>query len=176
MLLKRRWYKTAKEKGCIIVKSAGNSGVRGKEKDYPIDTPYMTVAASNEFQTLGTFSTGGMITAPGVGVFTTLSTKHEYGTATSNNQCNKGNLQMGPINGTSFASPITAGVMGQILTILKARNVVPRDPAKKVALVKSIALASAKWGKLTGSGEGVINALGAVIIAENINSTNATMI
>ena len=172
----QRWYKKAEERGCLIVKAAGNSGIKERERDqsYPMETPYISVAATNEFQTEGGFSTKGMIAAPGVGVFTTLSTKHDYSTSVSDRQCNMNNLSMGPINGTSFASPITAAVKGQILSILKARNVVPRYPAKKIALIKSIALASVKWGEMTGSGKGVINALGAVIIAENINSGNMT--
>ena len=173
---REKWYKTAEQKGCLVVKSAGNGGVRGAQKriDYPIETPFSTVSASNKFQSEGSSSTTGMIKAPGVGVYTILSTKHDYNSPTNDHTCNMNNLLMGLIDGTSFAASISSGVKGQILTILNARKIVPHDPQKKVALIKSIELASAKWGELTGSGNGVVNALGAAIIAENINKSNMT--
>ena len=174
-LTKEKWYELAVEKGCIVVKSAGNRGVREKYKEisYAIDEPYMTVAATNEFQELEGFSTKGMSAAPGGGVYATLSSKHEYSSRTSDNACNMNNQTMGPINGTSFASPILAAVLGQIQTILNARNLLPKDPKEKVILTKSIEMAAKKWNEMAGGGA-VTNALGAAIIAENIDSDNMT--
>ncbi|MBT6325163.1 MAG: S8/S53 family peptidase, partial [Bdellovibrionales bacterium] len=170
------WYKKAKERGCLVVKSAGNSGVKNaKKQEIPIDAPFISVAASDQFSEEATFSTKGMISAPGAGVYSLLSHHHEYSNSTIKNGCRLNGAAVGPINGTSFSSPILAGVAGQVLTILKSNKAMPADPVKKVSLLKSILLASVKWNRETGSKNNSVNALLATLIATKMTNNNYTL-
>ena len=167
-ITKELWYREAVAKGCIVVKAAGNSGVKRNARPVDLKAPFVSVAASQSFGGEASFSTNGLITAPGEGVFSVLSAQHEYSDYTSSNSCQKNGSSIGPINGTSFASPAVAGVLGQIVTVLRARGKLPADPVKKVELVKSILFASTQMGDYFKNDQ-MVNALGAVLIASNVN-------
>ncbi len=170
VLEKELWYKAAAEKGCLVVKAAGNSGIKanGTRAPVPLDAPFLKVAASDEFSDDAPFSSEGGIYGPGSGVFSLLSAQHFYDQETRKNSCVVGKNQVGPINGTSFAAPLVAGVAGQVITILRSRDVLPKDPKAKLKLVKSILSASAQWSKESGSRQPVVNALTAALMAKAV--------
>jgi len=162
-----KWFNFARDHGCIIIKAAGNGGYKRDVKESNLDWPIVTVAASQSFGGESSFSTSGEIMAPGEGVYSVLSSAHEYSSSTADNSCDEKGVKRGPINGTSFAAPAVAGVMGQIITILKSRGQLPRDPVKKIKLVKSILYASTKVGSYFQNSS-MVNALGAALIASGI--------
>lgn len=167
----QEWYDEAQRQGCLVVQSSGNSGYRRNEFEAPpIDSPYLTVAATNELAVDASFSTVGMITAPGEGVYTLLSHNHEYRDSTIRNACRYNGHVIGPINGTSFASPALAGVAGQVISVLRAKGTLPENPRKKLALIKSILLASTNWNAQVGRNPTQVNALAATKIATNLTT------
>ena len=163
------WYKKAKELGCLVVKSSGNGGIKKKAFDHkvPEDAPVILVGAINNNGLEATFSTVGDIKAPGEGVYTLVSQDAKTYDYKKKQQCQINGVTYGPINGTSFSSPSSAAVAGQIVTVLKARKVLPQDPIQKVKLIKNILKASA-----LGSPENVVNAYRAVKMASVIENTS----
>lgn len=165
------WYEEAQRQGCLVVQSSGNRGYRSNNFEIPpIDSPFLNVGATNELSLDASFSTVGMITAPGEGVYTLLSNHHEYGDRTTSNACRYNGHIIGPINGTSFASPALAGVAGQVISILRAKGTLPENPRKKLALVKSILFASSNWNEQVGRNPTQVNALAAALIASNLTN------
>lgn len=162
------WYGKAAKRGCLVVKAAGNSGYKSAPipgKAPGLEAPILTVAASDQFSDDAPFSTSGGIFGPGAGVYSLLSSQHEYGEDTTKQACEVGKARVGPVDGTSFAAPLVSGVAAQVITILRSRGALPADPAKKIRLVKSILMASAEWSKESGSRRPVVNALAASLIA-----------
>lgn len=166
------WFEEAQKRGCLVIKSAGNSGVKKKKQKTKSTDPIMTVASNNYYNEESSFSTKGDISAPGEGVYTTLSSQHEYGNSVVERMCHLGGAKgtkIGPINGTSFSSPSVAGVAGQVVTLLKVKNLIPKKPKKKISLIKRILWASS----LIGEGHnGAINGLGAISIVQGLKKNN----
>ncbi len=172
---KELWYEVAERLGCLVVKSAGNGGVREK-KGTPkteLSDPLLLVEALDSFDELASFSSTGMVASPGAGVYSLLSQDHLYGDKIDGKSCEINGNTYGPINGTSFSSPAVAGVAAQIVTVLKAKGVMPGDPKLKVKLIKSILIASQQFPEKRNG----INAYGALLIAQNIskNKQNSTV-
>lgn len=161
------WYEVAQKMGCLIVKAAGNSGIRHKKGSFKvkITDPIISVEALDSFEDPAVFSTTGMIAAPGAGVFSLLSTDHFYGDKIDKNICKKNGNSYGAINGTSFSAPAAAGVATQIVTVLRARGVLPSEPSAKIKMIKSIMIASQAFPKQRNG----INAYAALLIAQNVN-------
>jgi hypothetical protein len=180
---KELWYRKAVEKGCLIVKAAGNSGNKTKKlKPIPAEIPFLSVAASNAFTTDSSFSTNGALSAPGEGVYSLLSAQHQYSPNTNAHACGLdggAGRKLGPVDGTSFASPLVAGIAAQVITILNARSpgklALPENRKDRIKLVKNILLASAKWSKTSGSRQPVVNALVAAQIAQRIALDNGDL-
>ncbi|MDA8792080.1 S8/S53 family peptidase [Bacteriovoracaceae bacterium] len=168
------WYKTALAKGCLVFKSAGNSGYIHEYKKINLSNsnPLMTVGSTNHQNQVSLFSTSGMIYAPGEDVFTLLSHQHKYSKETYRKQCQNFSIPFAPISGTSFSSPISSGVAAQVLTILKLNEQVPSDPEQKISLIKRIMKASTLLNAEGHFSFRRINALAAVYIADQINSDN----
>lgn len=160
------WYEVARKQGCLIVQSAGNSGVRKKTgtRNSDLEDPHLTVEALDQFQEYAKFSTVGMVSAPGHRVFSLLSTHHKYGENTKTSMCTIDQNQHGKISGTSFSAPALAGVASQVVTILKARGIIPKDPALKIKLVKSILFAAQGYPEKRNG----INAYSAALIARKV--------
>lgn len=138
-------------KGGVVVVAAGNTGT---DRGYS-DSPYMiSVSATDSSDVKASWSSFGYyvdVTAPGVSIWTTT---------------NGGGY--GAVNGTSFASPVTAGVVA----LMKAANP-SLSPATLEQVLESTAtdLGSAGWD--TAYGYGRVNAAAAVQIAvqtQNIDS------
>lgn len=94
------------EKGGLVVAAAGNTG---KYEDYQ-DNPYIiSVAATNSSDGLASFSSYGPcvdVSAPGVGIFTTIIGK----------QATSYDYAYGYASGTSLSTPITAGLAALIFS------------------------------------------------------------
>lgn len=175
-LLKKRWYDTARKHGCLVVESAGNSGIKEKlEEDVKtkLEDPHLLVASTNHYSKESKFSTIGDIHAPGQGLYTLVSKNSSIEKMYENIDCKVGGHRVAPINGTSYASPIVAGVASQIVTLLKLNDSLPKDPQRKISLIKGILMASTSFsgGKETSE----INALAAVHIAKGIKHQNFTL-
>ena len=164
------WYQEAMDKGCLIIKSAGNSGFKSYTNyDLPIEAPIILVAATNSAGENSSFSSQGDIFAPGEKVYTLHSlfdTKIED--YEKDEFCKVKNNWMKKINGTSFASPAVAAILGQVLTILKIKNIVPEDPYEKIAILKKIVFASAKWSVQSGDRLFAINSYLSTLIAKHL--------
>ncbi len=161
------WYKKAKELGCLVIKSSGNNGIKKKSFEQKVapDAPVIFIGAINNEGQEATFSTVGDLKAPGEGVYTLVSEDAKNGEYKRKKQCQIDGVVYGPISGTSFSSPSTAAVAGQIVTVLKARKLLPQNPTDKVNLIKNILRASA-----LGTSENVINAFRAVKMASLVNA------
>ena len=143
----QEWYQTAKSKGCIVVLPADN------DEKIPEDSPYIRV---------GGVSSKGMVKAPDKGVYSLGS-----------GDCEIDGVSLKPIQGgASFGIPATAGVLGQIVTVLKIRGLLPDNPSKKIKLIKSILMAGIGWREENGGKPGMVNALGSVLIAKNISKND----
>jgi subtilisin family serine protease len=94
------------DKGGLVIAAAGNTG---KYESYT-DNPYIiTVAATNSSDLAASFSSYGPyvdISAPGVGIFTTISGK----------QATSYDYAYGYASGTSLSTPITAGLAALIFS------------------------------------------------------------
>ena len=173
LILDEAWVREAAERGCLVIKSAGNRGIKkSASAGFSISDPFLLVEAVDHFHQQADFSSVGQITAPGEGVYTLLADAYARDAA----ECSFAkDYKIGPMNGTSFAAPAVSGVAAQVLTILKAKNLVPANPRDKITLLKSILLASTHMPRGTGIKTGLINALGAVSIAKNLTAENMTL-
>lgn len=167
--------------GCLVVKSAGNSNVRGNlfsEQDHhKLDDAYLRVAAVDPSGRHSYFSTLGEVAAPGEGVFSLESTRVSDNRKTgSHNRCGEekpGTTRF--VSGTSFSAPITAGLASQVVLVLMlSDNFKNASPETRVALTNRIIKASAvgtRVEKLLNGHEvevpGSVNGLRAVEIAHS---------
>ncbi len=153
------------ERGCLVVRSAGNMGVRVDRPNDP-DDAYLRVEATSPIGGAATFSANGEIAAPGSGVFTLESAvANSERKSTAREHCGGDDQDSAGhfVNGTSFSSPIVAGIAAQVIGVLKTggRYAELLGP-ERIKLVNRILRAST----LTDSA----NALRAVLIAERWNT------
>jgi hypothetical protein len=138
-------------KGCLIVKSAGNDNFRRNRPDNP-DDPLLRVAAVDTSGELSWFSTVGEIAAPGSDtlVITSQTLQRDRDDKRIPRVCDN-TPHHRFVNGTSFASPISAGIAGQIVRVLKYRQgfsgIAPGD---RIRLINRILTASMAFGSING--------------------------
>jgi len=135
-----------RSKGGVVVASAGNSGAYDAS---PSNSAIVTVAATDSADQRASWSAYGPIvdvTAPGVGIWTT-TVSGGYGA----------------VSGTSFSSPLTAGVVALILSA---------NPALQPSQVDSILTSTADDLGVAGRddfyGAGRVNAYRAVMAAKSM--------
>jgi hypothetical protein len=136
----------ARNKGCVVVAAAGNTGALDSTPENP---NMISVSATDQANNLASWSSQGAfvdVAAPGVDIYTTVNGGGYGSTA-----------------GTSFSSPITAGVVALIM----AAN--PRLTAAEVERVlTSTADDLGAAGRDTSYGFGLINAQKAVLAASSV--------
>ena len=134
-------------KGVIVVASAGNGG--SSSPSYPAATPgVIAVGASDKNDNVASFSSYGShvtIVAPGAEILTS-DMGSKYAT----------------VNGTSFSSPYTAGVIGLLLSA---------NPKLNAKQVKAILEQTADKLSDSRAGKGRVNAAKAVALAANPDGT-----
>jgi len=129
-----------KNKGGLVVTAAGNNG---RQETFAPNASVLVVSATDEADQIAGWSSYGEfvdITAPGVGVWTT-SMGGGYGA----------------VSGTSFSSPVTAGVVALIMAANPALNA---SEVENVLLSTAVDLGSA--GADIYYGRGRVNAAAAV--------------
>lgn len=132
-------------KGGVVVSSAGNQGVLQSGTN---SSTMLTVAATDQNDARASWSNYGPIvdvTAPGVGIYTTTSSGG-----------------YAAVNGTSFSSPLTAGVVALMLSANPSLQ-----PSQVESLLKSTAVDLGAVGRDDYYGSGRINAAAAVAAAKN---------
>lgn len=132
-----------KSKGGLLLVSAGNSNIN---ENAPASTTMIPVAATDSADAKASFSSYGdyvAVTAPGVGIYTTAS-NGSYRSA----------------SGTSFSSPITAGVVALMMAANPALA-----PAQVESLLYSTAVDLGAAGRDIYFGHGRVNAAAAVAAA-----------
>jgi len=161
----RDFYALMATKGCLVVKSAGNSARRIPRKHMNPDDALLRVEALEVSGNLAAFSSNGEISAPGHGVFTLRSSgvrPDQY-----NNYCGKESGSFA--NGTSFSSPITAAIAGQTAAVLKTHPKYDTlSGPDRVKILNRVLQASSQGGQL--------NALRAVLMAEMWTKQSNTQI
>ena len=158
----RAFYAELAAKGCLVVKSAGNSARRISRPHLDADDALLRVEASAPAGTLASFSSNGEISAPGEGVFTLRS--NQSNTSAADPSC--GGTRHTFINGTSFAAPLTSAVATQVLGILKRNEkFTAMTGPRRVASLNRVLLAST-----TKDG---LNALRAVKIADMVSQDDS---
>ena len=132
-----------KGKGGVTVASAGNGGVEIVLSDA---TDIITVSATDSSDNLTSWSSWGSyvdVSAPGVGIWTTK----------------RGNTYGAP-SGTSFSSPLTAGVAALIMS---ANPSLSPDEVEQILESSSLDRGTAGWDNKYGHGR--VDAAGAVLAA-----------
>ncbi len=112
------FYAEMLKRGCLIIKSAGNSAKRVDRNYMDPDDALLRVEASEISGNISSFSSNGELRAPGSGVFTHRSS--QVSSSSYNNFCGKNPGTF--VSGTSFASPITAAIAAQVQAVLKKKN------------------------------------------------------
>ena len=139
-----------RNKGGVVVTAGGNAGTL----DASANTSTMiTVAATDSADARASFSTYGPpidLAAPGVGIYTTV----------------KGG-GYGAVNGTSFASPITAGV---VALMLSANPALKADQIDSILTSTAVDLGAAGNDQYFGAGR--IDAYKAVMAAKSAVTTD----
>lgn len=140
------------DKGGVVVVAAGNSG---SEYNYA-DSPYViSVSATNSSDSLTSWSSYGEyvdVSAPGAGIYTT-----------------KKGGGYGKVSGTSFSSPLTAGIVG----LMKAANSTLTATELEQAL-ESSAVDLGASGYDIYYGHGRVDAAAAVQAAMNMTTSDTT--
>lgn len=156
--------------GCLLVMAAGNSSFRNVAPSLLPDgqeDPVLRVGATQNLGGMAKFSSLGVVDAPGENVFLLASSvANPAGQISNSRLCEpgdgkNGSLPQGFTNGTSFASPFTAGIAAEVATILRSAHQAQFEalsPGQKIAVVKRILEASENFGNIDG--------LRAAIIAE----------
>ena len=115
-----------------------------------------------------------MIFGPGEGIFTLRSHQSKYSEYDLKDMCLLNNHLVGPIDGTSFAAPAVAAIFGQIYTILNAREVLPKDNALKIEVLKKVMLATGAISNRLTRTKRYSNAYIATIIATELTPDDYT--
>lgn len=141
-----------RSKGGLVVVSAGNTGI---QESFAASDSLICVSATDSFDQRTSWSSFGAyvdVAAPGAGIYTTTR-----GGGYS------------PWNGTSFSSPLTAGILAQMM----AAN--PQLPASDVQqLLYTTAVDLGAVGSDVEFGKGRVDAFSAVQAALNATSTGDT--
>jgi len=140
-----------RNKGGVAVNSAGNTGAL--DASAASDT-LITVSATSSLNTRTSWSSFGAyvdISAPGSGIYTTTM-----------------GGGYGAVNGTSFSSPITAGVLALMMS--KNPNLTPSQ-LSNILLSTATDLGDAGWDQYYG--RGLVNAAAAVQAAANAVATDS---
>jgi len=139
-----------RNKGGVVVTAGGNAGTLDASAN---TTTMITVAATDANDARASFSTYGApidLSAPGVGIYTTT---------------NGGGY--GAVNGTSFSSPITAGVVALMFSANPALK-----PDQIDSILASTALDLGTAGRDDYYGAGRIDAYKAVMAAKSAATTD----
>lgn len=150
-------------KGCIVVKAAGNSNFREARKSFNLDDPYLRVASTDATNALSDFSTLGEVSAPGSNVYTLASSLDYQYYLEDTDVCeeqdkssNYGYAVRRFVNGTSFAAPLTAGLLSEMVGVLKTERSTDKNsfknltPPERISLVNRMAQACVMRGSLSG--------------------------
>lgn len=121
------------ERGCLLIKSAGNDAVRNRSPKFAKrEDSYLRVSASNQLGQMSYFSSAGEIQAPGSEVHT-LAPQGTYR----------------EVSGTSFSAPITTALSAQILHLIRSHNDTRKlSPSIQIDLLLKIILSSQRQGDL----------------------------
>jgi thermitase len=141
-----------KGKGGLVLSSAGNAGV---DEGFAPTTSMIAVAATDSNDAKASWSSFGSfvsLSAPGVSVWTTVR-GGGYGAA----------------NGTSFSSPVTAGVVALMMSV---NPTLPASDVEKLLFSTALDLGTA--GRDSYFGYGRVNASAAVSAAAKATSTADT--
>ena len=155
------------DKGCLLVKAAGNDSYRGAPLPGVAngESPVLRVAATQPFDYFASFSSTGVVAAPGEGVYV-LESHAVKSPAYPMDRCEpedypgKGSPRRF-VSGTSFAAPFTAGIASEIVGVLRSMNPEKFESlssSERITLVVRILKASEEFGN--------VNGLRAVLIAE----------
>jgi thermitase len=139
-----------RNKGGVVVTAGGNNGALDSSAN---TTTMITVAATDANDVRASWSTYGPpidLSAPGVGIYTTV----------------KGG-GYGAVNGTSFSSPITAGVVALMLSANPSLK-----PDQIDSILASTALDLGTAGRDNYYGAGRVNAYKAVLAAKSATATD----
>ena len=158
--------------GCLLVKAAGNSAFVGPLALNADDgTAVLSVSATQPFNSFADFSSTGEVSAPGEEVYALAS--HLVPLTTRNDLCELTDSNVTTprtfISGTSFASPMTAGISAEIVGVLRSMHRSSFEAlsgADKIKLVKALIEASS----LNRHGLSDIDGLRAVLMAERWTS------
>lgn len=140
------------DRGCLIVKAAGNDSYREDFSTNKLDDAYLRASAVSGAGTLSPFSSIGELSAPGSYVYTFESTTTGVRKATDNDKIctgKRGRL----VNGTSFAAPLTTAVAAEIFGVLKAtagEGFACLPGRDQIAVVNRILKASEFLGSISG--------------------------
>ena len=132
-------------KGGLLFASAGNSGT---DPGFPVQSTIVMVGATDSADNIASFSSYGtyvMLSAPGVGVYTTVM-----------------GGGYGGVNGTSFASPIAAGVAALMMSANPALS-----PTQVQNLLYSTSVDLGAPGRDNYFGYGRVDAAAAVAAARS---------
>lgn len=148
------------KKGCIVTKASGNDSFVFQDSSNngeKLDDPYLRVAATSQFGGRASFSSNGEVNVPGNNVYVRISSllKDKPEKTCDGDK----NPTEAFVNGTSFAAPMAAGIMSEVLGVLRSGTKFDDfSPEKRIALLNRIISAS--------NFSGTINGLRAVMIAE----------
>ncbi len=157
-----------KKKGCLVVFGAGNDGIKkGFANDIDLESPLLFVEGLNSFADQAVSSSQGEISAPGDNIYSLVSSQFTLPEEKKSRSCNYGSLTYAPFSGTSFATPVVTAVAGQVVSVLKARKMLPKQADKRIKQIKSILIASSQISRSYKS-NGMVNAVAAVTIAAGI--------
>jgi hypothetical protein len=159
------------DQGCLVLQAAGNDAFVGPLSPTVLDQgPVLSVSATEPFNSFASFSSLGQVAAPGENVFALAS--HFTHPNTRKNTCAvHDELSQTPttfISGTSFSSPMTAGIAAEVTGVLRTLHpftFAALSPPQKIQLVIRILEASAQSGDSLHS----IDGLRAILIAERWN-------
>jgi thermitase len=141
-----------RSKGGVVVAAAGNTGAL---ESYPATDYVTSVSASDTTNSITSWSSYGSyvdLAAPGVGIYTTA----QGGGYAS-------------VSGTSFSSPVVAGVYGLMISANPTLG-----PTQLDGIIFSTATDIGPAGKDDKSGWGVVNASAAVTQAVQTTATDST--
>jgi hypothetical protein len=138
-------------KGCLMVKSAGNDAYRNQPAGN-LDDASLRVAAISHVGTLSSFSSIGEVSAPGTKTFTLKSSQDRF----SEHLLNSDRCDDKPgrfVNGTSFASPITAAIAAEVYAVLQdnpKNSFSTLSPPEQVTLMTRILKGAEIEGSISG--------------------------